>query len=260
MPIAAPPGLPLTSFEPTWARSKADIAEAQRLRFRVFVGELGARLAASPEIPVLHDVDAFDDYCDHLLIRAQGGPQHGVLIATCRLLTPEGASRAGGLYTNAEFDLHPLRELLPKTVELGRLCVDAAWRNGLLVMAMWKAVGEQMMRRNFDTIIGCTSVSLADGGELASHLWLRLKSTSLAPKELRVQPRTAFVLLTCIERKSVQVPPLMKGYLRCGGRVLGPPAIDPAFNTADFPMLLHVADMPSRYARRVLPLVERSST
>jgi len=42
-------------------------------------------------------------------------------------------------------------------------------------------------------------------------------------------------------------PPLIKGYLRCGARLLGPPALDVAFNTADLPLMLRVDDVAPRY-------------
>lgn len=244
-------GTPHPSFRITWASSPEDIAAAQRLRFRVFVGELGARLQLPHSVPAAHDVDSFDAFCDHLLVRAHGGSQDGAVIATCRLLTPEGACRAGGLYTDSEFDLAPLRDLLPNALEMGRVCIDPAWRNGLLVMAMWRAVGEQMASRNLETMIGCSSVTLSDGGELAAQLWRRLKSTHLVPSARQIRPWSALRLSCEEEGRPAEVPTLMKGYLRCGGKLLGPPAIDEDFNTADFPMIVHLADLPSRYSKRV---------
>src|SRR5947209_18960544 len=47
------------------AADAAEIAAAQRLRYRVFAGELGAAL--EPPVPG-HDIDEFDAYCDHLKI------------------------------------------------------------------------------------------------------------------------------------------------------------------------------------------------
>ena len=48
------------------------------------------------------------------------------------------------------------------------------------------------------------------------------------------------------------LPPLIKGYLRCGAKILGAPAWDPDFNTADLPMLMRIADLPARYRRHFL--------
>ncbi len=240
------------SFQVHWATCPEDIAEAQRLRFRVFVGEMGANLCLAANVPPAHDVDPFDAYCDHLVVRARDSSGDGRVIATCRVLTPEDARRAGGLYTDREFDLEPVRELLLRAIEMGRVCIDPSWRNGLVVMAMWRAVGLRMAAQNLEAMIGCSSVSLSDGGRLASQLWHRLRMKYLVPSSDRVRPRVA-LHLTAEDAlgPDAAVPTLMKGYLRCGGRFLGPPALDRAFNTADFPMIMRLDDLPTRYARRV---------
>jgi putative hemolysin len=50
----------------------------------------------------------------------------------------------------------------------------------------------------------------------------------------------------------VEPPALIKGYLRLGSKVLGPPAWDPDFNSADLPMMMQIADLPSRYRKHFL--------
>jgi putative hemolysin len=239
------------SFSVSWACSAAEVGEAQQLRYRVFAEEMGASLPAQPGVPPAHDADPFDAFCSHLVVRAQTTARHGEVIATCRVLSPEGARRAGSLYTDSEFDLRPLQDLLPRTMEMGRVCVDPAWRNGLVVMALWRELGEHMLQQGVHAMIGCSSVSMADGGALAVRLWHRLKHTHLVAAERQVSPRAALPLPGCAEEPPPAVPALIKGYLRCGGKLLGPPAVDAAFNTADFPMMLQLHDMPARYSRRI---------
>jgi putative hemolysin len=48
------------------------------------------------------------------------------------------------------------------------------------------------------------------------------------------------------------LPPLIKGYLRCGARVAGAPSFDRDFNTADLPIMMRLADLPERYIKQVL--------
>jgi len=36
------------------------------------------------------------------------------------------------------------------------------------------------------------------------------------------------------------------------GKVLGPPAWDPDFGTADLPMMLRLSDLPASYRRRLV--------
>ena len=239
------------SFRLGWARTPKEVAEAQRLRHRVFAVEMGARLECAPGTPECHDADAYDRHCDHLLVRAIGTHQHDEVIATCRVLSPQGAACAGSLYTSSEFDLATLDAVLPRTLEMGRVCVDAAWRNGMIVMALWQELGQRLIERGLDTLVGCCSVSLSDGGELASAMWRDLHPVYLLPPDQRVVPRKPFRLQARSNGAPARVPALIRGYLRCGGRLLGPPAHDEDFNTADFPMMLRLADIPSRYGKRI---------
>jgi putative hemolysin len=72
------------------AQQQADVRAAQRLRHRVFAGEMGAVLH-TPE-PGL-DIDDYDAHCDHLVVREDST---GEIVGTYRMLAPEGARRAGG--------------------------------------------------------------------------------------------------------------------------------------------------------------------
>ena len=228
------------------------MAQAQRLRFRIFADEMGARLADQPSRPAARDVDEFDTHCLHLLVVSNDEDGEGEVVATCRVLLPEGARRAGRLYSDGEFDLSAVRDLLPSAAEMGRVCVAPAWRNGLLILALWRELGQLMTRQGLDVLIGCASVGVADGGAFAAQLWDELQSAYIVEPARRVKPWRPLPLRAERQPTSVQVPALIKGYLRCGGRLLGPPALDESFNTADFPMMLCLRDLPSRYGKRVL--------
>jgi putative hemolysin len=243
-------------FDVRWATSEGEVREAQRLRYRIFAGEMGASLPpASHALPGL-DADRFDPFCDHLLVRpatAGDGPA-GPLVGTYRVLPPAGARRAGGLYTDMEFDTTPLRPLLPRAVELGRSCVHPDWRSGGAILAMWSALCRYMVAHDLQTMIGCASVALDDGGTTARCLWSRLRHTHLAEARWRVRPRTAYPVDMDVPAGTApsMVPPLIKGYLRCGARLLGPPAHDASFNTADLPMMMHLSEFSHRYRRHFL--------
>jgi len=236
-----------------WASNEEDVRQAQRLRHLVFVEEMGARLNLPQGVPAGHDVDMFDPFCEHLLVRAAGEDgEPGPVIGTYRVLTPTAARRVGGLYSENEFDLTRLRPLRSRMVELGRSCVHPDWRSGGAILALWGALAEFMHRNSLDTMIGCASVSMRDGGHFAASLWQQLRKTHLAPIEWRVEPRLALPVEDLRHDLDVQPPPLIKGYLRCGAKVLGAPAWDPDFNTADLPMLLRIDDLPSRYRKHFL--------
>lgn len=240
-------------LEVVWARDESDVREAQRLRHLVFAEEMGARLSPPPGTAPGLDVDVFDPYCEHLLVRApEAAGKRGMVIGTYRVLTPACAQRVGGLYSETEFDLTRLRPLRSKMVELGRSCVHPCHRSGGVILALWGALAEFMARNQLDTMIGCASISMRDGGHLAASLWSQLRKTHLAPIEWQVRPRLPLPVDELDSSLSVEPPPLMRGYLRCGARVLGAPAWDPDFNTADLPLLMHIADLPSKYRRHFL--------
>jgi putative hemolysin len=242
-----------TRLDVVWARTEEEVRQAQRLRYRVFVEEMGARLSLPQGAPAGHDIDSFDPFCEHLLVRTldeHGRPDE--VIGTYRVLTPAAALRAGGLYSETEFDLTRLRSLRPQMVELGRSCVHPEHRSGGAIMALWGALAEFMLRNGLDTMIGCASVSMRDGGHYAASLWTQLEKTHLAGIEWQVRPRLPLPVDELRHDLSVEAPPLIKGYLRCGARILGRPAWDPDFNTADLPMMMRIADLPARYRRHFL--------
>src|SRR5574343_1581541 len=174
-----------SGIEVRWARHLDEVRQAQRLRHAVFAGEMGARL--NTPLPD-HDIDLFDDYCEHLLVRDLAT---GQVVGTYRVLTPAQAKRVGSTYSDTEFDLVRLRGLRPRMVELGRSCVQAEHRSGGAIMALWGALAEFMVRNQLDTMIGCASVSMRDGGHYAASLWHQLKDTHMAPEQWQVSPKLA---------------------------------------------------------------------
>ena len=237
-------------IEVHWARHQDEVREAQRLRYSVFVGEMGARL----NTPLAeHDIDLFDDYCEHLLVRDVASQQ---VVGTYRVLTPAQAKRAGSTYSDTEFDLVRLRNLRNKMVELGRSCVHPDHRHGGVIMALWGALAEFMVRNQLDTMIGCASIPMLHNGvisgDVAASLWTQLRQTHMAPIEFHVLPRLPLPIEELDCSLQVEPPALIKGYLRLGARILGAPAWDPDFNTADLPMMMRIGDLPARYRKHFL--------
>jgi putative hemolysin len=256
-PRPAPQALPAAAgLTVRWARHQDEVRAAQRLRHAVFAGEMGARLATP--LPG-HDIDLFDDCCEHLLVRDNAS---GEVVGTYRVLTPAQAQRIGSFYADTEFDLTRLRRLRPRMAELGRSCVHADHRQGGVIMALWSALVAFMRRNALDLVIGSASVPLVHQGvfnpAVAASLWHRLRATHLAPITEHVLPRLPLPVERLDCSLQVEPPPLVKGYLRLGAKVLGPPAWDPDFNTADLPLLTRLHDMPARYLRHFQCQTERS--
>ncbi|WP_332879113.1 GNAT family N-acetyltransferase [Massilia sp. S19_KUP03_FR1] len=237
------------TFQVGWAASEDEVAAAQRLRFDVFAGEMGAQLQPDAMAARL-DRDCFDPFCEHLLVWAveRSGQAPRQLVGTYRVLTPAGARQAGGLYADQEFDLAPLDHLRSHMVELGRACVSPAWRSGGVILALWSALGQYMVQHRFDTMVGCASVALAD----ACALWHGVRHTYLARQAWQVQPRCALVLVDAVPLALRAMPPLIKGYLRGGAKVLGPPSWDASFGTADLPIMMRMDELSARYRAQFL--------
>lgn len=237
-------------MEVAWARHLDEVREAQRLRFEVFASEMGARLNTSV---AGHDVDLFDEYCEHLLVRDTVTRQ---VIGTYRVLTPAQARRVGGTYSDTEFDLTRLRTLRSRMVELGRSCVHPDYRHGGVILALWSALADFMVRNQLDTMIGCASIPMLHNGvvsgDAAASIWSQVQKSHLAPIEFHVRPRLPLPVDQLDGSLAIEPPALIKGYLRLGARVLGAPAWDPDFNSADLPMLMRIADLPSRYRKHFL--------
>jgi putative hemolysin len=223
------------------AETPAEIRAAQRLRYQVFAGELGARLD-SP-VPGL-DVDDFDRYCDHLIVVEEAS---GEVVGTYRMLPP---GRSHSRYSAAEFDISALEGIEGNLVETGRSCVHPAHRDGAVINLMWAGIARYLHLTGRRWLAGCASVGLADGGVTAAGVWDLVVRRHLSPPAYRVLPGRPW---NPVERAGrVQLPPLLRGYLRLGAWVCGAPALDPDFGCADFFVLLDVEAVDPRYLRHFL--------
>ena len=231
------------------ASHASEIEDAQRLRYRVFAGELGARL---PTRIAGVDHDIYDPFCDHLIVRDE---RTNEVVGTYRILSPQNARRVGGYYSENEFDLTRLQHLRGKLVEIGRSCVHPDYRSGATITLLWAGLARYMIAGGYEHLIGCASVSMADGGHAAASLYNRL-GEHMSPLEYRVFPRCPLPLTALRgdlpDAERPPVPPLIKGYLRAGAWICGAPAWDPDFNTADLPVLLPMRRLDGRYARHFI--------
>lgn len=228
------------------ATTSEEVKEVQRLRYKVFVEAMGLDSLKNHEGL---ERDEFDEFCDHLIVRDTRTLK---VVGTYRVLTPRALTRTRGFYSENEFDIGRLEHLRPRIMEAGRACIHPDYRNGSVIMMLWAGLIACMQREKAEFIIGCASVSLADGGHTINALYRKLVINHLAPAEYRVMPRLPFPLHDDPLPEGLQVPALIKGYLRSGAWICGEPAWDPDFHSADLFMMLPLARMESRYARHYL--------
>jgi putative hemolysin len=238
-----------TRYSVYTATEAAQVRAAQRLRHRVFAQELGARLRTGA--PGL-DVDDLDDFCDHLVISEDAS---GDVVGTYRMLPPGRTER---LYADGEFDLTGLAPLRDALVEAGRSCVHRDHRSGAVINLLWSGIARYMQLAGYRWLAGCASVPLIDGGATAAAVWRLAEGRHLAPPPLRVRPHRPWPLPDARSEpgassaRDLAAAPLLRGYLRLGAWVCGPPAHDLDFGTADFFVLLSLDRANPRYLRHFL--------
>ncbi len=234
-------------FEVSLAVTAADLRAAQHLRYRVFVQELGG---GGPMVD--HDAgieaDRFDGWFDHLLLRDRalpGGPEDQV-VGVYRLLRSEQAARAGQFYSEDEYDLGKLRASGRTLLELGRSCVDARYRGGKALMHLWQGLAGYVADHGAEVLFGVASFHGTDPAALAEPLSL-LHHSHLAPPELRARSlryeSMDLIAPEVLDRRAavLQVPPLIKAYLRLGGYVGDGAYVDHDFNTTDVCLIMDTA-------------------
>lgn len=245
-PGPTPQQAPTAAYRVRLAADSADVLAAQRLRFTVFDTEYGATTPG----PAGVDADQFDDLCDHLIVCHDGAA--GEVVATYRLLPPHANDfqpRAGGLYSNGEFDLSPLEPILDRTVEAGRSCVAAGHRGGAPISLLWGGITRYLAMTGHRYLLGCASIPLSDGGGNAAAFDDLARARHAAPDRWWCRPAVPFDTSTIARPARPVIPPLLRGYLRLGAVICGPPSLDHDFGTADFLTLVDLDTADPRYLR-----------
>jgi len=244
------------NLEVRLATSGAEIDAAQRLRYEIFYNEMAAR--PTPEMAARsRDFDAFDDFCDHLLVidHNRGDGPEGV-VGTYRLIVRAAAARAGTFYSASEYDISRLIALPGEILELGRSCVDVAYRTRGTMQLLWRGIAAYVWERKIALMFGCGSLPGTDLQALALPLSY-LYHNHLAPADLRpvaLPDRYADMRLLPpdrIDKRQAlnELPPLIKGYLRLGGFVGDGAVIDHQFNTTDVCIVVKTDLVTEKYYR-----------
>ncbi|EPX83672.1 GNAT family N-acetyltransferase [Salipiger mucosus] len=237
-------------FTARLAESAAEVEAAQRLRYAVFVEELGG---GGPSVDHARRIerDAFDDIADHLILT--DAARDGAVVGAYRLMRADQARAAGGFYTEGEYDLAPLHATGRQLLELGRSCLHPDYRGGAGVMHMWQALAGYVESHGIELLFGTASFHGTDVARLAHQLSL-LHARHLAPPELRVRARE-FQRMDLLppekidrRRAMLETPALIKGYLRLGGTVGEGAFVDHAFNTTDVCLIMDTARLNARAA------------
>lgn len=237
---------PASRFSVRFARNEAEVVASQKLRYRIFAGELGAAIDGGTEGL---DVDQYDAHCQHLLVIDNAS---GEIIACTRILTEAASEATGGFYSASEFDLEMIHSLPGRVMEIGRTCVAAEHRSGAVIATLWQGIAEYITREGYDYMFGCASIGLEDGGAAAHQILDTLRGKHMSDVGQRVTPYYGLPVADKKLAGSVRMPPLLKAYVSLGAKACGEAYWDRDFNCADVFMLLNVSDLNPRYARHFL--------
>lgn len=237
------------------ARDLRDLQAAQRLRYEVFVEELGG---TGPLVDHENrfEADEFDPFFDHLLLidARRDTPEFPGVVGVYRLLTSEKSAEMGRYYSESEYDLTPLRSSGRRMVELGRSCVHPEYRGGSAMLQLWNGLAEYVLERDIEVMFGVASFHGTDPQAFRQSLsWLH--HHHLAPDDLRVtalppgQLDMNLLPAEALDRRTAlsEMPPLIKAYLRLGGFVGEGAFIDRDFNTIDICLIIDTARMSERH-------------
>ena len=206
------------------------------------------------------DFDQVDDFADHLIVIDKNRTKfQNKIIATYRLIRGDLANQCGGFYTSKEFDLRNILMLYKnhEILELGRSCVHKKYRNGKAMYLLWQAIANYISMYDIKILLGCASFPGTNVMKFSDQLSYLKRNYSLQ-KELAVESLDDNVYpIDNIKNKYIsdiklfiKLPPLIKGYLRVGGRVSKSYFVDHNFNTIDLCVVVKTINIDDKYKKR----------
>jgi L-ornithine Nalpha-acyltransferase len=236
------------------AKTSEEVIAAQKLRYKVFYEEMGA----NPTEEMRHlqqEIEAYDPYCDHLLVIDTDADPQDNIVGTYRILTQDQADRSGmGFYTETEFDLSKLKSTNKKIMEVSRSCVLESYRSKMVINLLWRGIMAYVFHYGIDYLIGVASFQGTDVSEHNSTLaflnQFYMADETILPKTLPqayVPFPTTLTAENAVRQEFMKLPPLLKGYLRVGAKIGNGAFIDHQFNTIDVAIVVPMESFDQKY-------------
>lgn len=248
------------NLEVRLAKTESEIDAAQELRYRIFYDEMGATPTPNCQ-KVKRDYDPYDQICDHMIVidLERSSKNKQCVVGTYRLLRGRVAENSAGFYSEGEFDLGPLLRVSGEVMELGRSCIDAAYRRRGAMQLLWRGIADYITFYQVQIMFGCGSLHGTNLDEAKRALGY-LHHNHLAPSHLRpVALDHRYINMNTMKQSHIdntqalaELPPLLKGYLRLGGYVGRGAVIDHAFNTIDVCVVVETEKVTGKYTRHFI--------
>lgn len=260
--VLGPHGLRLGRLEVRVAQDVAEVLAAQKLRYRVFYEEMGAKPIGDMAAKKL-DYDTLDKFCEHLIVIDHNSEdKERAIIGTYRLVRREHARRHGGFYSSGEYDISRIEAYPGEILEVGRSCVDQAFRNRPTMQLLWRGIADYIASYGIDILFGCASLPGTDPKALAVPLTYLYYYHLAAPYIRATALPHRYVDMRLMDPADVDperglsqippinlLPPLLKGYLRLGGFVGDGAVVDEQFNTTDVCVIVKTDLIAEKYSR-----------
>lgn len=235
------------------AQNQLEIERTLALRYEIFNLELQQGLPESHATQ--KDRDKYDLLCDHLIVVDEARDNR--IVGTYRVLRSSVAKEHDGLYSENEFDLNGIYDLQGEAVEIGRSCVHPDYRDGSVISQLWIGLGMYLRDFNCRYLCGCGSIHTTDPVKASQiYAWLREKDVLIEPgfpatplDEYKMEGFDANIQVEDMKALGKEIPPLIKGYIRAGSKIVGTPALDRVFGTTDFFILFDISEVDKRYGR-----------
>mgnify|MGYP000686650716 CR=1 FL=1 len=239
-------------------QDKAYVRAAQKLRYKIFFGELGG-VSHNPDVVAQQrDFDKFDEHCDHLIVLDHDKETiEEQVVATYRLMRRKGMEAVGRFYTEGEFDVSGLKAYDGDIMELGRSCVHEDYRGRAAMQLLWRGIGEYVASHKVKYMFGCASFSGNDIEEYKLPLSY-LYHYHLTPEVVRPKAVAAHYKSTNLMAKDdidvkaarAALPALIKGYLRVNGTIGDGAFIDNECNSIDVSIVVETDMVTDKYVKR----------
>ncbi len=218
------------------------IAEVQRFRARVFGSAYGIYFDQGT------DVDRFDEYSIHIVVR---DTKTNEIAACTRVVTPKAKEKLGSYYSELEFNLTDYLQGKDEVYEIGRTCVDEAYRGGKALSVLWMGMVPLIVRElEAKYLIGTVSVNLSVKSEkiIATEGYINDKAKSKKIKSLKAFNLQEYLHAESddpsffegndsgisLKYRKKDVPSLIKKYRSVGAVFSKDAYFDQDFNCADY--------------------------
>lgn len=238
-----------------FADCQKDVEDAQNVRYQVFYQEMGAK-PIKDMAALERDYDEFDPVSRHLLVvDTNDDPTgRGKVVGTYRMFMQKNEQAFKPFYTEGEFDISGIKGKAKTILEVGRSCILPDYRKRFVMQLLWQGLGAFVYHHEVDFMIGCGSldgVVMQDHAMTLSYLYhYHLAREEIRPKALPAMFQSINLLpAEQINEKEafMALPPLIKGYLRLGGKVGDGAIIDEQFNTVDVCVLVETAGISEKH-------------